>query len=217
MPQEPQTKPASPKPWYKEWWGILILIIVWPISLSVLLIHLIWNKTKWNKGVKIVASLLVVIVVASAALSALADSDSSSSSSTATEQTSEVETDKDKTAPPETGSTGDDVILQASKNPDDCSGLVIVARTEDTLDKSIDASIADDSFGQAELLINDQIFTVPSCTKARVIDRKFATSRVRILEGEHIAEAGWLPYEFAIIHTVKASSTESINEETKTE
>lgn len=63
MAQESQTKPSSPKPWYKTWWGILILIIFWFISVPVFLINYIWNKTKWNQGAKIGASIAVVAVV----------------------------------------------------------------------------------------------------------------------------------------------------------
>ena len=35
------------KPWYKTWWGVLTLIIVWPISLS----YFIWTR-KWDKNIK---------------------------------------------------------------------------------------------------------------------------------------------------------------------
>lgn len=36
------------KPWYKKWWGILVLILFWPFSLS----YFLWHK-KWNLKIRL--------------------------------------------------------------------------------------------------------------------------------------------------------------------
>jgi hypothetical protein len=51
-----------PKPWYKKWWGILLIMVTWPISLPSLLIFLVWKKTDWNNIFKIGATIFIVIV-----------------------------------------------------------------------------------------------------------------------------------------------------------
>ncbi len=52
---------ANTKPWHKTWWGIIILIITWPISLH----WLIWTKAKWNKPYKVIATIGVIILTIS--------------------------------------------------------------------------------------------------------------------------------------------------------
>jgi predicted DNA-binding antitoxin AbrB/MazE fold protein len=67
MAEEPITdltqKPK--KKWYKTWWGIIFLILVWPGTL----IWLIWAKTKWKTFYKGLATggivLFFIIVLAS--------------------------------------------------------------------------------------------------------------------------------------------------------
>ena len=49
------------KPWHKKWWGVLLIILFWPISS----IWAVWAKTKWpNVGKAVVTALIVIIVVA---------------------------------------------------------------------------------------------------------------------------------------------------------
>lgn len=55
--QETETK----KIWYRSWWGILILVLLWPISLSYWI-----AKQKWNFGIKVILiSFIVIIYIAS--------------------------------------------------------------------------------------------------------------------------------------------------------
>ncbi len=41
-------KTSQSKPWYKKWWGILIVVCIWPYFF----IWFVWSKTKWNKLAK---------------------------------------------------------------------------------------------------------------------------------------------------------------------
>lgn len=49
--------------WYKRWWVIVIgLIITLPliwITLPIVLIWIIWSKTKWHKSVKIISTIII--------------------------------------------------------------------------------------------------------------------------------------------------------------
>lgn len=47
------------KKWYKTWWGIIGIFLLWPILLPLI----IWKHTNWSKGGKIVATFFVVLVV----------------------------------------------------------------------------------------------------------------------------------------------------------
>ena len=57
------------KKWYKTWWGIIGIFLLWPILLPLI----IWKHTNWSKGGKIVATLLIVLV-AILSVGALGDS-----------------------------------------------------------------------------------------------------------------------------------------------
>lgn len=48
----------SKKPWYFNWWGILIALLILPFFL----IWLIWTKTKWSNKVKGLATIGVLIL-----------------------------------------------------------------------------------------------------------------------------------------------------------
>ncbi len=48
------------KAWYKKWWGIILLIFVWPYFL----LWYMWAKTNWNKAVKIAITAVAVLGVA---------------------------------------------------------------------------------------------------------------------------------------------------------
>jgi hypothetical protein len=95
------------------------------------------------------------------------------------------------------GSVGDDVVLNYNDDIGNCDGQLLIGLTEEALDESIKAAVADDSFGQFELVASGQAFMLPNCTIAKVIDRSFGKSEVRIMEGDYLGQSGWIPYEFA--------------------
>jgi len=51
------------KEWYKTWWGILILILFFPVALPVFGIWWIWKKTKINKPLKWVLTVFLSFVL----------------------------------------------------------------------------------------------------------------------------------------------------------
>jgi hypothetical protein len=73
---------------------------------------------------------------------------------------------------------------------------ITVARTKDALDRFSRAAAKKDRYGFAELALRDEVFLVPNRTRVLVIDYGFVTHQVRILEGEHAGETGWVPREW---------------------
>jgi hypothetical protein len=73
---------------------------------------------------------------------------------------------------------------------------VLVAINEKALDELVKAANAKDQIGLNLMLLEGQVFLVPCGIRIRILDRGFATSKIRILEGDHYAKAGWIPYEF---------------------
>lgn len=47
------------KPWYKKWWGILLIILFFPILIP----YLVWTKTGWNKWIKIGITTMCVLIL----------------------------------------------------------------------------------------------------------------------------------------------------------
>lgn len=54
-----QAEDEKQKPFYKTWWGVLIVIGILPIFL----IWFIWKKTNWEKWVKILSTVGLVVLV----------------------------------------------------------------------------------------------------------------------------------------------------------
>jgi len=52
------------KPWYKQWWGILIILCTWPFTLT----YLMWTKTKWHIAIKIAITAFLAIMFMNAAI-----------------------------------------------------------------------------------------------------------------------------------------------------
>lgn len=91
---------------------------------------------------------------------------------------------------------GDEGVLNYHDDVNDCSQKSVVAVDEKSEDVVTKASVANDTYGIAELVMNNQAFLVPNCTKVQVIDQSFAIRKIRILEGDQIGKSGWVPMEF---------------------
>lgn len=52
-----QQKPS--KPWFKKWWGILLIVIFFPILVP----YLVWTATSWNKIAKVGISLVCLFII----------------------------------------------------------------------------------------------------------------------------------------------------------
>lgn len=51
-------KETELKPWYKKWWGVIVCILFFPITL----IFLVWKKTEWKSYVKVLTTMAILIV-----------------------------------------------------------------------------------------------------------------------------------------------------------
>ena len=58
--EQTQNTPTK-TPWYKKWWGVLLVIMLFPILVP----YLVWTKTNWHKGVKIAITAACVLFVVS--------------------------------------------------------------------------------------------------------------------------------------------------------
>ena len=60
MSQDNKNKEGNSKPWYKNWWGIILIIALWPF----VILYLVWAKTNWDKKIKIgITALLVILFI----------------------------------------------------------------------------------------------------------------------------------------------------------
>ncbi|MFZ2189364.1 MAG: hypothetical protein WA057_02300 [Candidatus Magasanikiibacteriota bacterium] len=80
----------------------------------------------------------------------------------------------------------------------DTGADVLLATSEKSFDDLINASVAKDTIGMAQIVLNGNAFYIPYNTKVLVIESSFAKRKVRILEGEKVGETGWIPYEFVV-------------------
>ncbi|TFZ82127.1 hypothetical protein [Candidatus Macondimonas diazotrophica] len=89
-------------------------------------------------------------------------------------------------APSEVFHPGDDVLLVVSE------GVVLLADNEQAYGAFMKLAIAKDYLGMAQMEASGSLFSVPSGTKARIIDRGFERRLVRIMEGKHFGRSGWV-------------------------
>ena len=47
------------RPWYKTWWGILGVLIIWPIFVT----WYAWEKSNWSNPVKIAVTIVSALYV----------------------------------------------------------------------------------------------------------------------------------------------------------
>ena len=75
---------------------------------------------------------------------------------------------------------------------------VPVSRDESTYERIIKSIVAHDEIGFKEEFDKGNAFLVKARTKAKVIDRTIGSRKIRILEGDHKDEAGWIAMEWVI-------------------
>ena len=68
-----------------------------------------------------------------------------------------------------------------------------VAVDEAAFDEFMRSAAANDSLGARRMALEGRIYFVPIGTRVRVIDLGMFRSRVRIMEGERVGAAGWVP------------------------
>jgi hypothetical protein len=59
--KNPMSDQITSSLWYKKWWGILLIIALFPILVP----YLVWTKTNWHKGIKITITLFCIFFVVS--------------------------------------------------------------------------------------------------------------------------------------------------------
>lgn len=57
--QEPEQPSVTKKPWHKKWWGVLILLGIWPYFLA----WWAWTKTEWHKFAKIILTIPAIFAL----------------------------------------------------------------------------------------------------------------------------------------------------------
>lgn len=75
---------------------------------------------------------------------------------------------------------------------DDTSRETGLAVTSADYDAMVDAAVAHDTYGFAELLLMKKIYMIPCGTKVLVLDMGFHLDKVRIVDGEYAGLAGWI-------------------------
>ena len=86
--------------------------------------------------------------------------------------------------------TGDDATRHSERKPS------LRIRYRNVLSRFTELAVAKDYLGMAGMEGAGQVFPVPSGTKVKVIDRGVITSEVRVMEGQHIGDSGFVPAEF---------------------
>lgn len=55
------TEEQLSKPWYKKWWGIILIVLFFPLIVP----YLVWTKTTWAKWIKITITAVCFILIIS--------------------------------------------------------------------------------------------------------------------------------------------------------
>lgn len=74
--------------------------------------------------------------------------------------------------------------------------IALVATSEAAFDRFMKIAVANDTLGIAEMVLSGSLLKVDRGTKVTIIDRGFTKTEVRILEGDHFGESGWVASEF---------------------
>lgn len=87
-------------------------------------------------------------------------------------------------------STGDQCVLSAAGTD------VFLSVDKKTHDRLTEFCVAKDETGVAQLVALGKVLVVKAGSRAKIVDRGFLTSEVRVLEGEHAGESGFVNSEF---------------------
>ena len=91
---------------------------------------------------------------------------------------------------------GDVGIINRFEDKTRCELVTALTINKDGQDELMTALEVGDNTGLVLMLLDGKAFTVDNCTKAKVIDTAMFLRKVRIMEGESIGQAGWLPMEW---------------------
>lgn len=117
-----------------------------------------------------------------------------SSDSSTTTSSSSSDTPSASTSSSESSSSKD---LGYEGKIDVGGGEVPIATTEEGLGEMTNSAVAKDKEGLAKMMLDGKLFSVTNGTKARLIGRNWTGGiRVRILDGNHYGDDGWIPGEF---------------------
>ena len=123
-------------------------------------------------------------------ISALAASDKEKLGDVPVQPTTQATTPKQERV-----GVGDEGYVKSSSGT---ANKTLIATSEANFDALVKASVANDTIGIAQLVLEGRLFAVEDGTKVLVIDSTVGARQVRILEGELFGETGWLPMEFVV-------------------
>jgi len=119
--------------------------------------------------------------------------DKNSSQQTSTTQPAVVQQPADtKPAASEKVARGEEGYIKGkSGNPNE-----ILTKTQADYDVFVDTLLSKDTIGLEQFLLDGRGFGVANGTKVLVIGTGVGVRQVRVLEGEHFGESGWLAMEY---------------------
>lgn len=135
-------------------------------------------------------SIFLALMAVGIVVSSLNDASSTASNPSPAPQQAVAEESKQEERKVRVGEEG---ILNMHKDVADCSGIVVVAKTEETHDEIVKASVANDTYAIAEMIAKDRAFSVPACSKVLVIDQGFGKRKIRVVD---TGQSGWVSMEF---------------------
>jgi len=91
---------------------------------------------------------------------------------------------------------GDEAILNFNDDIKNCEQSAVVATSEENLKSITKIMLSNDDYGLAQAISSGSAFLVGNCTKVKVIDSATGSRQIRILAGDQIGKAGWVPFEF---------------------
>ncbi|MBD3300062.1 MAG: hypothetical protein GF347_01795 [Candidatus Moranbacteria bacterium] len=125
------TDQTQKSPWYKTWWGILLIIFFFPILVPIL----VWTKTNWNIAVKIV----ITIICGFFFLAGISDNSSQINQETKpSQEKNEMEINKknnevkDETNNSQENDNQDIGKIYCNKTNNECKGTIIKIKTCNT-------------------------------------------------------------------------------------